>query len=490
MSGNIGIELQPKAESYSSDALAKIDIDIGPVGIAYRGALGELRDVARGSKGFSAIYIEGIYGSGKTLILRRLVYDIISGDQLRVDLKNIFPIYFFLGEMDFRPLNALRGYIKDLEGYVEGQPPIGPKIIGEREGWRDRIQVLREKQILDIISNVESQYRNVEEKEVIGFFEVLREMNRCGYYPLLILDEFERVIYTGEGLRTDAERKIFATFASKYLELTRGHLYRGAFIIATTRPINELIDRAIREEKPHIRSIFDLLGIGLDRYKDFPMVREHIVYDQRTELAWHGTHLDALARRYNFLLHGDVLNIISAVLPIPRAIIQIERSIRTYIAKPPKEVTPTEFYKIIQPRIDKFIEALKKEKVDNRFIIGSRAAWHERFIKLLENGRYVVKSKDYDEIAKIMEVQDPDDKKRRQKVGQIMGKLRELGLYESWGAGEYRLNQYILAYSLDIERLPDGSLATLGELVTKIKNTVKEIRERQRKYRETKTQEK
>jgi hypothetical protein len=60
MSGNIGIELQPKAESYSSDALAKIDIDIGPVGMAYRGALGELRDVARGSKGFSAIYIEGI----------------------------------------------------------------------------------------------------------------------------------------------------------------------------------------------------------------------------------------------------------------------------------------------------------------------------------------------------------------------------------------------------------------------------------------------
>ena len=477
------IGLEPKAEIYPNSILAKIDINIGPVGNAYRGIMMEVEKVAKGVKNFSAIYVEGLYGSGKTLVLRKAVYDIMSGPA-KDAFKTVLPIYFFLGEMDFKPLQSLKRYVEDLRTYISGQRvSIGSRIIGEREDWKSSLQLLEE--LLKIISEIEEKYRKEEEREIEGFFEALREVNNRGSYPLVIFDEFERVLYTGEGLRSEGSIRAFTSFISKYLELTRGHSYSGAFVVAITRPVIELVSNAIKESRPLTR-VFDQLAIPLSKPGDFPMVRPHIVYDLEFKLTWSGVHLESLAKRYGFILHSDLLNLISAVLPTPRAIIQIDRKIRIHLDKAPSVVSFKEFYSIIEGRINELIERLKREFIEGRPIIAPRATWHERFVELLRNGYLALRSKDYVEVAKILGIDISDLRKCREKVGQLLHKLSVLGFYEKLGAGEYRLNPYIFAYALEIENLPDGSRANIDELVSKIKNTVKELREEHRKYRERK----
>jgi hypothetical protein len=473
------LELHPKAENYTQAGLAKIDINIGPVGAAYRGIINEVRSVLRQSKNFSAIYLEGLYGSGKTLVLRKVVYDIISGPQ-KAEFEKVFPIYFYLGEMDFKLFQGLKSYIEDLIAYTtsEGAIPTKPNIMGEAPDWKSRLPLLQE--LSKVISEVEKRYKEEKEKELIGFFEILKELNKRGFYPLLIFDEFERVIYTGDGLRTEGGKEVFARFASMYLELTRGHIYNGIFVISTTQPIENLID----PNRPHIREIFAKLGIS--KRDDFPMIRPHIVYDYKDVLRWISADLDILAQKYGLKLHRELLHLISMVLPTPRAVIQIDRKIRTYLGKTPDVVTPRELYNIVQLRIADLIERLKREKIGRTHLITPRTRWHEKFLKLLEEGCFIVKGEKYDEVAKVLGFAGEDPKKIRQKVSQTLYELSNVGLYESLGAGEYRLSPYMLAYALEIERLPDGSWATLDELVNKIKQAIKEIREKQRKRREEK----
>jgi hypothetical protein len=112
--------------------------------------------------------------------------------------------------------------------------------------------------------------------------------------------------------------------------------------------------------------------------------------------------------------------------------------------------------------------------------------WHERFVELLRNGYFSLRSKDYVEVAKALKMDVPDLKKCKEKVSQLLRKLSALGLYEVLGAGEYRLNPHILAYALEIERLPDGSIANINELVSKIKNAVMGLRGKHKRYKEGK----
>jgi len=484
-----GIELYPKAESYRQDILAKIDINIGPVGSAYRGLLEELNEVVRGSKIYSATYIEGLYGSGKTLVLRKLVYDIVSGPD-KEKYKNVIPIYFFLGEMDFRLLQELKSYFRDLITYTSSEAyVVKPNIIGEKIDWKLRLPILEE--AVKIIGEVEKSYKLEEEKEILGFFDVLRELNRKGYYPLLIFDEFERVIYTGDGLKSDLGRKAFVTYINNYLELTRGHLYSGMFVITTTRPIDELVKTAVEEQRPHMNFIMSQLGVSPTRVvEDFPLVRGHIVYDFKTTLDWYDLHLELLANRYGLILHSKLLYLIAHVLPTPRAIVQIDKKIKTHLGVKPEVVTPQDLYKALEPRIVEFLERLKKEKIDSRFIITVRTQWHLKFIELLKNGFFVVKSDMYNNVAKALGISIENYRKARQKVSQILHDLCKIELFEATGEGEYRLNPQILAYALEIERLPDGSIASLNEVIGKIKNAVKKKREMQKKYREQKEQKK
>jgi hypothetical protein len=473
----VTFELQPKAESYTQDALAKIDINIGPVGYAYRGILEEIKSVKERSKNFTALYVEGLYGSGKTLLLRKIVYDIISG-QYKEEMKNVFPIYFFLGEMDFKLLDGIKMYIEDLKTYIStDELPVKPNIIGEKSDWKNREQMIEG--CLKIINDVEGRYKDkkLEEKQLRGFFDVLRELNKQGIIPLIIFDEFERVVYSGEGLKSELGRSTFAAFASMYLELTRGHIYSGAFIIATTNSIRELVEKAIAEEKP-LRHIFNALGIGLGKPDEFPMVRSHIVYDGEFKLDWDTFHLDILAKRYKLIIHERLLELISKVLPTPRAIIQIDRKTRIYYPKEKEVLSLDKFYKIIEKRINMFIEALKKEKIGKGYIITSKSLWHERFVKLIEKGYFIIKSDDYLSVAKSLEIEAKNDREARRKVSQILNNLSQIGLFEKLGAGEFRLNPHILAYALEIENLPDGSKATIDELLNKVRTAMENRRKK------------
>jgi len=482
------IELYSKAESYRGDILAKIDINIGPVGYAYRGLLKELDEVVRGSKIYSATYLEGLYGSGKTLVLRKLVYDIISGPD-KEKYKNVIPIYFFLGEMDFRLLQEFKRYLEDLITYINTEAyPVRPNIIGEKSDWKSRLPILEE--TVKFVTEVGKSYKLDEEREVLGFFDVLRELNKKGYYPLLIFDEFERVIYTGDGLRSDLGRKAFAKYATIYLELTRGHLYSGMFVIATTRPIDELVKRAVEEGRPHMHFILSELAISPSRaVEDFPLVRAHIVYDFKATLDWLEPHLELLANRYGLILHRELLHLVASILPVPRAIVQIDKKIKTHLGAKPDVVTPQDLYNLLEPMIVKFVERLKNETIDNRRIITARTKWHLKFIELLKKGFFVVKSSAYNDVAKALGIPIEDSRKARQKVSQLLRDLSKLELFEAIGEGEYRLNPYILAYALEIDRLPDGSIASLDEVIGKIKNAIKRKREAQKKYREREAQE-
>jgi beta-phosphoglucomutase-like phosphatase (HAD superfamily) len=127
-----------------------------------------------------------------------------------------------------------------------------------------------------------------------------------------------------------------------------------------------------------------------------------------------------------------------------------------------------------------FVERLKKERVDGKPVVGVGARWHERFLKLLENGHFFVHYDAYDKVAEVLGIEATDPQKARQKVSQLVRKLSELGLYEAVGTGEYRLNPYILAHALGIDRLPDGSTADIEEVLRKVKNTVIRAREKQR----------
>jgi hypothetical protein len=473
------IELLAKGESFSLKPLERVNINIGPVGFAYRGILHEVRRVVKGDKTFSAVYVEGLYGTGKTLALRRAVHDVLSGPG-KGEFDRVIPVYFYLGEMDFALLRGFKSYVGDVKSYVEGggEPLVRPNIVGWKEDWSKRLPALEEAS--KATGEVEKRYKDEAAKEVLGFFDVLRELNRMGYYPLLVFDEFERVIYTGDGLKSEVGRRAFATFASNYLELTRGHFYSGVFVISTTRPIRELVTMAVNEKRPHITFIFGQLGLSLDKPWDFPMVRGHIVYDLSISLSWDERHLGDLAREYGLPLDQNVIRVLSTVLPTPRAVVQIDAKVRSYLGEALQVVSLKEFYDVAKHGITSFVGMLKRERVDGKPVVGARARWHERFLKLLENGYFFVHYDAYGKVAEVLGIEAADLQKARQKVSQLMRKLGELGLYEAVGTGEYRLNPHILAYALGVDRLPDGSPAEIEEVLRKVKDTVNATRRKQR----------
>lgn len=466
------VELQPKAENYPPDVLDELSADVGPVGVAYKRILSELLSVARGSKNFTAICVEGLYGTGKTFLLRKIAHDILT----RQEFSNVFPIYFYLGEMDFLLLNALKDYINDVENYIE-RKITKPSIEGRPDDWKRRLPLLEWlKKEVEQASN--SVRRAEQQTEVL--FKIMQKFNEQGYYPLLIFDELERVLLTGDGLRSTESRAAFATFAEKYLELTRGHLYNGAFIVATTMSISDLVRRGY-EQEPRVRDVFQRLGV--QDPDNFPLVRAHIVYDYEARLTWGAVELELLAMRYNLILHRDILHLLAEVLPTPRAVIQIHRLAIAELGGKSGPLSPEEFYKIMEPKVRDFINALKREKIDNRFLIPSQARWLERFLKLLEKGYFVVRRNMYADVAKILGFEGPNEKTLRQKASSFLTTLSGYGLYERLGAGEYVLKPEIMAYALGIERLPSGQSAKLEALIEEIKNYVKEKREKAKTYR-------
>jgi hypothetical protein len=262
-----GVELLTKGESFSLKTLERININIGPVGSAYHGILNEVRSVVRGDKSFSTVYVEGLYGTGKTLALRRAVHDILSGPR-KEEYERVIPIYFYLGEMDFTLLQGFKNYVGDVKTHVEGggELLVKPNIVGWREDWSKRLPVL----------------------------------------------------------------------------------------------------------------------------------------DLTVTLSWNEEHLGDLAREYGLSLDQNVIRLLSIVLPTPRAIVQIDIKVRSYLGGAPQVVSLKEFYNVIKHGIMSFVERLKKERVDGKPVVGAGARWHERFLKLLENGYFFVHYNTYDKVAEVV----------------------------------------------------------------------------------------
>ena len=209
-------------------ALKNIDIGIGPVGVAYGGIMNEVSEMIKGSKSFSAVYIEGRYGTGKTLVLRRAIYDIVSGENKKV-YERVIPIYFFLGTRDFDPLVHLRIFIDDVKTYLD-TGLVKPNVVGEKEDWEIRYKLLE-----DTWQRVQPKLDAEGSRQIESFFSFMRELNKSGYLPMLIFDEFERLIYTGDVLREERSRPLFVEFVKRYFELTRDIFIAGSSLLLLQR---------------------------------------------------------------------------------------------------------------------------------------------------------------------------------------------------------------------------------------------------------------
>jgi hypothetical protein len=193
---------------------------------------------------------------------------------------------------------------------------------------------------------------------------------------------------------------------------------------------------------------------------------------------------------------------------MPRTVFQIGRLISLTSELSKEKISIDILYPIIESKIKQLIDRLKKEYLKNgrpRPIVPPRTKWLERFENLLQNGYYYISTRDQDvkQIAdvlglKVKEAQresqttegeiaqkKPKDVKTilKQKITEIIHKLYEVDLYERIGPGEYIVNPSIFAFALDIDRLPDGSIANLDTLIDKIKLKIKEDRESKRRYK-------
>jgi len=430
--------------------------------------------LVEGYRTFYAIYVEGLYGSGKTLLMRKYCNEILK------KFDKTIPIYFYLGEQDFLPFTMLENYYNDVKSFVE-QNRTPPSVVGEPDLWKGRVEILGE-----VINEIKTLKVDRPEQELEKFFKALEVINERGYYPVIIFDEFERVLLTGDGLRSDGAKTCFAYFSSRYLEIVRGQLFKGAFALVTTFPLIELLRRAIEMDYPHLREIEHHLRLSIrEKSEQYPMLAPHVIqsYDEQVKIAWNADNLNSLAKKYGLAVGREVIEIIAKVLPTPRAIINIAREA---LNKGIKEVKRQDFIKIVEPRFDEFKKRLEREKVNGRFIIQPQTRWHEIFEILLREGMFEISRDNYLEVAKILNIEynesDKDSvRKARQKVSNILKKLSSLQLYEATGKGIYRLNSYLLAYLLGIERLPTGESTSLDKIMEDIKQRIIELRRKSKK---------
>jgi len=466
----IQIELEVSAERYTPTIIDRIEL-VGTMKNVLERMIEGTERLVKGYRTFYAIYVEGLYGSGKTLLMRKYCSEILRR------FSEVIPIYFYLGEQDFLPFTVLERYYNDVKYFVE-KHKISSSIVGTPELWKDRVGILRK--AID-------ETKALEQDELEKFFNVLRKINEEGYYPVVVFDEFERVLLTGDGLRSDEGVKCFAQFSKSYLELIRGHIFTGAFALVTTFPLIELLRRAIDMGYPHLDDIERMLKLKIkEKPEQFRMVAPHVVqsYDERVVISWTAIELDLLARRYGLVVHTDVIGTVAKVLPTPRAIINIAREALRRGVK--KVVRKQDFMKVIEPRFEEFKERLLREKVDNKFIIQPQTRWHEIFETLLREGMLEIHRGNYLEVAKVLGIEYDESskesiRKAKQKVSNILKKLSSLQLYEASGGGIYRLNPYLLAYFLGIDRLPSGEETSLDRVIEDIKKSVSRLRETARR---------
>ncbi len=477
--------LSLKAEDIKPNVLDMVPVDMYPTRDAYASIM---EGVEKLSKGYTIswpwISIIGYYGSGKTFVLRKAAHDAVN------KYENIIPIYFYLGEKNAINLfTSLGKYIEEIRRYVESSGNyVSPKIVGHVEAWRKKIEVLS-----STYSEVQKAMSG-EKSEILKFAEAMKQLNSKGYIPLIILDEFERLIRTGEGFEDEQSYTSFVEFSKYSLEMSRGHLFRSVTVLGLTKSINELLEevekrKEQKEEKeplpPYVRKIEDKFGRP---FSALDIGSESVTSAMKTyKLQWDSLALEQLCKSIGITLPLDIVRMIGNTLPTPRAVLQIYSRLSKERGEKAGFVEQKMIYEIIRPRWESLRARLLTEKLDNRRpLIMGQARWDEQFEKLLSNGIFVINFRDSGLLSKVAEalgLPTGDERALRTKVRNLANNLSNYGLLERVDKNTYAVSKQLFAYFLDIERLPGGELATLKAVVDSLKDHIKAVREGRKKYK-------
>jgi hypothetical protein len=314
----------------------------------------------------------------------------------------------------------------------------------------------------------------------------MRTLNIKKYVPVLIFDEFERLIYTGEGLIIDEAYLTFKDIVTNFLALTRGHLFNGVGIIASTDFLESLFSKAVERESAHIRKLAEILRIqittsGLEKLVDrIQLISPSIAYSSKIKLEWNYDRLKEFNETYKLGIRDDIILLLSKVLPTPRALLELYNKLKYRQATSQEEAYKI-VYEIIKDRLNDLLSELALTLVENKPILYSKAKWDDYLRKLCENGYYVIKWEEMENIAKSLKLEGRSQKiSAKERLRNVLNKLEELGLYNKIEKGTYALNKYIFAYLIGIERLPSGESTRLADIIRMISENVRKIREKRK----------
>jgi Cdc6-like AAA superfamily ATPase len=469
--------LASRGEDYPVAMLDKINIK----GISLLNSIfNEIKDHIEGVKNYKLnsawILCVGDYGTGKTILLRYIAHHLVNEED------KVIPIYFLLSISDHVTLfTRIRNLVDEVEKYKSNPEFTTPTLYGTPAGWEkgNKLMVLKE-----VIKEVEEKQQKISEFE--KFKEVMRTLNTRKYVPVLIFDEFERLIYTGEGLITDEAYLTFKDIVTNFLALTRGHFFNGVGIIASTDFLEGLFKKAVERESAHIRRLAEILRIqittsNLEKVVDrIQIISPSIAYSSKRQLNWNYDTLKEFNETYKLGIRDDIILLLSKVLSTPRALLELYNKLK-YRQTASQEEAYKIVYEIIKERLDDLLSELALTLVENKPILYSRARWDNYLRELCENGYYVIKWEEMGNIAKGLKLEGKSQKiSAKERFRNVLNKLEGLGLYNKIDKGTYALNKYIFAYLIGIERLPSGESTRLENIIKMISENVKKIREKRK----------
>jgi hypothetical protein len=274
--------------------------------------------------------------------------------------------------------------------------------------------------------------------------------------------------------------------------LTRGHKITPLILgVSTTLSYNILIRE--HKDNPHLLIINQNLGIDIIREPSlFPLIPSYkVYYDKVLKMKWDPDTLKKIGQLIIGKTEGDprikLLDDLSYVLPQPRAVFTLKKSIEEL-----KNTINKSFYS--------FEDQIKRERIEmngkTRQLVAFTSTWLNNAKKLIQNLYFRINVKEEDKIKEILKIIEGNEeflktyesnkRKYKSKLFSLLYKLsNEIGIYEKVG-DEYRLDKFLTAYLFEIPRLPDGSLPDLRRIIDRIKEKVKEARQKRKEHRSKK----
>jgi hypothetical protein len=422
------------------------------------------------------IYIEGEYGSGKTLFIRKLLNELFKKNE------KIIPFHIFIGgESGFKPFKSIENISLKIKEFID-TGKTSPVIVGNKEGWKNRLEIINE-----AIEQSKKQFV----AEMQAFENFINYITKKGYIPAIFFDETER-IFTREPALSGDEIKNFSYLLKEWHALTRGHKITPLVLgVSTTKSYDELI-RSYQNINPDLDKIKQEIGIDfINNPSLFPLAPSmKTFYDKVLKMEWYPDTLKNIGEHIidkTDVLRNQLLDELSKILRVPRALFVLK--------KPIEEIKET-----INRRFYDFEERLKREKIEingtTKQLVASTSEWLNNAKKLIQNLCFRVSVKEENRIKEMLKVIEGNEeflktyesnkRKYKGKLFSLLYKLsNEIGIYEKVG-DEYRLDSFLASYLLlEIGRdsFPDGSIIDLNRIIDKIKRKIKETRQKRKERR-------